>query len=87
MHPADLEFREELRDRWREDLVREFRAAGGVGGPADDTACVRFLPRITAEELWGQGFSEPEAGSDLASLRTTAVRDGDEWVVNEQRSG
>src|SRR5262245_56941002 len=78
----------------REEFAR--RRAGGIGGigmsvgPAilrlgTDEEKARLLPGMAAGEImWAEGYTEPDSGSDLASLRTRAEQDGDEWVINGQ---
>jgi alkylation response protein AidB-like acyl-CoA dehydrogenase len=64
-------------------IVTRIVCANVLLAHASDDFNRRHLPRIAAaEELWVEFFSEPSAGSDLAAVTTTAVRDGDRWILN-----
>lgn len=71
--------------------IGPFAIGLGMCGPtviafAGEEQKQRYLPKmVSGEEIWCQLFSEPAGGSDVANLRTRAVKDGDEWVINGQK--
>ncbi|QFU77794.1 acyl-CoA dehydrogenase [Halioglobus maricola] len=73
------------------ELTYPFVIGTGMCGPtmiayATEEQKKRYLPKLASgEEVWCQLFSEPGSGSDLAGLRTKAVKDGDDWVINGQK--
>jgi len=87
--PQQIAYLEEMSDAGAPTAIGSLGI--GIAGPpliayGNEEQKQRFARRIlTAEDLWCFGFSEPGAGSDLASLRTSAVLDGDSFVVNGQK--